>query len=104
MSTDNKNERIPEALNEVRIPLPDGRVLVFEQPVHVRLRLSTTISIENYEPARQAAGRRREAGRAAQPFRKDVGARREEIGDEAISDRRTRRLKSKQSFTLCSSR
>ena len=52
MSTNNKNERIPETKNEVRIPLPDGRALVFTPPLRlrVRFRFSTTISVENYEP------------------------------------------------------
>ena len=48
MSTPRKNERIPETPNEIRIPLEDGRVLILDLPL--RLKVSTTISVENYEP------------------------------------------------------
>ena len=53
MSTNHKNERIPEPLNEVRIPLPDGRVLVFVQPVRLRV---VSVSFGNDAAAPVACG------------------------------------------------
>ncbi len=53
MSTNHKNERIPEPLNEVRIPLPDGRVLVFVQPVRLRV-VSVTFGNDAPAPPRPA--------------------------------------------------
>ena len=53
MSTDHKNER-REPLNEIRIPLPDGQVLVLTQPVRVRFRFSGTLHVGPAETPRPA--------------------------------------------------